>query len=308
MEVDTPHTGESAPPEEGRTEEKRDRHHYLEYIKVIAVTLLVALCLKTFVVEAFRIPSASMENTLLIGDFLIVNKLAYGLRTPRYLPLTNVAMPVLTLPFLGHVHRGDVVVFEFPGSADEVKPPEGVNYVKRCIGLPGDTVSIVDKRVLVNGVELRSPLHGRPAPQYFLPRRYRRFRMFPPGSNYSEFNYGPLRVPRRGDTLRLDGDTINRWKVFIEREGHNVGSDDSGTVFIDGQRATSYVVRKDYYFMMGDNRGNSLDSRFWGFVPDENIVGEAFLIYWSWDPERGMGGLGSRFSSIRWGRIGSIIR
>ena len=308
MDIESPHTGDPAPPGDQPAGEAVPRHHIGEYIRVVAVTLLVALCLKTFVVEAFRIPSGSMENTLLIGDFLIVNKLAYGLRTPRYFPFTNVAMPVLTVPFHGRVRRGDVVVFEFPGSPDEIRPSESVNYVKRCVGLPGDTVTIVHGIVSVNGVQAMFPEHARPALEYFLPRRYRRFRMYPPGSNFSELNYGPLAVPRVGDTLLLSPENIRSWRVFIEREGHTVSSGDSGAVILDGQRTNRYVVQRNYYFMMGDNRGNSLDSRFWGFVPDDNIVGEALLIYWSWDPEKGAGGLLARFSSIRWGRIGNIIR
>jgi signal peptidase I len=132
--------------------------------------------------------------------------------------------------------------------------------------------------------------------------------MYPPGSDFSEVNYGPLAIPRQGDTLRLNGNTVRRWQVFIEREGHTVSADDSQAVFIDGQRVDRYVVQKDYYFMMGDNRGNSLDSRFWGFVPEDNIVGEALLIYWSWDPEAAAGGLAAKLGSIRWSRIGSIIR
>ncbi len=308
MDPVSPHTGDPTPPEQVPAGEKASHQSYLEYIKVIAVTVLIALSLKTFVVEAFRIPSGSMENTLLVGDFLIVNKIAYGLRSPRYFPFTNVAMPVVTLPFHGHVHRGDVVVFEFPGSPDEIRPSESVNYVKRCIGLPGDTVTIVRGVVSVNGVNAVFPSHARPAPEYFLQRRYRRMRMYPPGSNFSEFNYGPLAVPKRGDTLRLSTESLRRWKVFIEREGHTVSSNDSMEVFIDGRRSNRYVVQRDYYFMMGDNRGNSLDSRFWGFVPDDNIVGEALLIYWSWDPEKGAGSFSSRLGSIRWDRVGSIIR
>jgi signal peptidase I len=114
----------------------------IEYGKTIFITLLVALVLKLFVVEAYRIPSTSMENTLQVGDFLLVNKLAYGLHTPRRIPFTSTSLSSFTLPLFRGVHRGDVVVFEFPGGRDEVKPSESVNYIKRCIGLPGDTVEI----------------------------------------------------------------------------------------------------------------------------------------------------------------------
>ncbi len=308
MDINPTYTGETGPTQEPRQSQKREGAGYCEYLKVIGVTLLIALFLKTFVVEAFRIPTGSMENTLLVGDFLIVNKIAYGLRTPKYLPLTNVAMPTLTVPFIGHVHRGDVVVFEFPGSPDEVKPSETVNYVKRCIGLPGDTVRIDHGRVLVNNVPMGLPAHARPAIEYFAPRGSRRFRMYPPGSRFSEFNYGPLAIPKRGDVIALDSASIQRWKVFIEREGHSVGMDSDRKILVDGRPTDSYFVQRDYYIMMGDNRGNSLDSRFWGFVPDDNIVGEALVVYWSWDPELSVGSVLAKMHSIRWGRIGTFIK
>ncbi len=308
MDDDPTHTGETVPPDGVTAEERKSKPGYFEYAKVVLVTLLIALFLKTFVVEAFRIPSGSMENTLLVGDFLIVNKLAYGLRTPRYFPLTNVAMPVLTVPFLGHVHRGDVIVFEFPGAPDEVRPSENVNYVKRCVGLPGDTVRIVHGRVLVNDVDVKFPPYARPATEYFFPRNSRRYRLYPPGSTFSEFNYGPLVIPKRGDNIILDSNSIQRWKVFIEREGHTVGEDDAQTIRIDGRPADHYTVERDYYFMMGDNRGNSLDSRFWGFVPEQNIIGEALVVYWSWDPELSVGSFVAKVNSIRWNRIGTLIK
>ena len=122
----------------------------VEYGKTILITVLAALLLKVFVLDAYRIPSTSMENTLQIGDFLLVNKLAYGLRTPRHLPLVARTIPSFTLPFFQNIHRGDVIVFEFPGGMNEMRSPENVNYIKRCIGLPGDTLEIHSGLVYVN--------------------------------------------------------------------------------------------------------------------------------------------------------------
>jgi signal peptidase I len=285
-----------------------DAPRALEYVKVIVVTVLVALFLKTFVVEAYRIPTGSMENTLLVGDFLIVNKLAYGFRTPSRVPLTNVAMPTLRISMWGRVHRGDVVVFEYPGSLDEVRPPKAVNYVKRCIGLPGDTVRIVHGNVIVNDSTLQLPPFAKPvdASGFFIGSRSRT--TFPPGTTFTQFDYGPLVVPKRGDTIDLYGSSIARWRTLIEREGHTVMVDETRKVFIDGRMAEHYVLERNYYFMLGDNRDNSLDSRYWGYVPESNIVGEALFVYWSWNAESSAGTAVSKSNSIRWKRIGTIIK
>jgi signal peptidase I len=278
--------------------------HYVEYIKVVVVTLLIALFLKTFVIEAYRIPSGSMENTLLVGDFLIVNKLAYGFRTPSHVPLTNAAVPTLTLPVFHYVHRSDIVVFEYPGSLSQVRPTRTVNFVKRCVGLPGDTVQIVHGRVYVNGTPLDLPASAKTGYWADAQRQV----LFPPNSWYTQADYGPVIVPKRGDRIRLDSTTIDRWNVFIEREGHQVLCDEQRNVSIDGCLTDHYVVQRDYFFMLGDHRDDSLDSRYWGFVPDQNIVGEALLVYWSWDPSIAVGGLDAAINSIRWNRIGTLIR
>lgn len=308
MAENIPDTGGQAQSERGSNNPGDRWPHYLEIVKVVVVTVLVALLLKTFVVEAYRIPSGSMENTLLVGDFLIVNKLAYGFRTPSRVPLTNVAMPILRIPLGGRVHRGDVVVFEFPGSLDEVKPLKAVNYVKRCVGLPGDTVRIVHGTVFVNGTALALPPMAKRVDESGLLGGFRRTTPFPPGSSFTQFDYGPIVVPSEGDTIDLNAGSIPRWKIWIEREGHSVLVDEMGQVFIDGRKSDSYVLQRNYYFMLGDNRDNSLDSRYWGFVPESNIVGEALLVYWSWDAESSSGNVLEKSNNIRWGRIGTIIR
>jgi signal peptidase I len=279
----------------------------VEYGKTILITLLAAILLKFFVIEAFRIPSTSMENTLDVGDFLVVNKLAFGFRTPRHLPLTSFSLPSLTIPFFTRVHRGDVVVFEFPGDRDEVKPDESVNYIKRCVGLPGDRVEIRFGLVRVNEIEMNFPPLGRHTSHPIgLPWK-QSAELFPEGSNFSDVNYGPLDVPKRGDTLRLDPSSFYRWHVFIEREGHTVELKDS-TILIDGIASSIYRIQRNYYFMLGDNRDNSMDSRYWGFVPEDHLVGEALFVYWSWDPDISVTSLSEKFSTIRWKRIGTMIR
>lgn len=278
----------------------------LEYTKTVLITLAVALFLKAFVVEAFRIPSSSMEGTLHVGDFLLVNKLAYGIRTPRFIPLTNFVLPTWYAPVFRNPQRGDVVVFEFPGSADYADKGQPVNYIKRCVGLPGDDVEIRDGQVLVNGERFDFPHTATQAQSLGSPNH--RGRLFPWGAGFTEDQYGPVHVPRKGDRVELTADNLSRWRIIIQGEGHSVGFDVSGGILIDGRPAKEYIVKRNYYFVMGDNRANSLDSRYWGFVPEENLIGEALMVYWSWDPAVAVSNVWDKLKSIRWGRIGTIIR
>lgn len=291
-----------------RTRQQQAVHLFVGYGKTILVTLLVALTLKIFVVEAFRIPSGSMENTLLVGDFLLVNKFAYGLRSPRSIPLTDKSIPSFIIPLFSAVRRGDVVVFEFPGGRDEMQPSERVNYIKRCVGLPGDRLEIRRGDVLVNGSVIQFPKEGiqpsHPEGAYW----HKSYQLFPAGTKFTGINYGPLFVPRRGDDITLNRENINFWRTLIAREGHMAEILASGEMLIDGKQNDHYRVGRDYYFMMGDNRDNSLDSRYWGFVPEQNLVGEALLVYWSWDPEVSVGNLYEKVRSIRWERIGKLVR
>jgi len=271
-----------------------------EYAKTILVTLVVALAIKACVLEAFRIPSGSMENTLQIGDFLLVNKLAYGLRTPRRIPLTSISLPTVSIPWR-EVRRGDVVVFEFPQLEGSVAT-EGfdVNYIKRCIGLPGDTVALRQGRVFINGRELlfsrTVKMNGGAGPRAV------------PGGAYTEDDFGPVVVPYEGQAITLTAENAEEWKALLHHEGQTLDVLPDGTVTLDGQPADSYTVAGNYYFMLGDNRRNSMDSRFWGFVPEENLVGEALLVYWSWDPDVAWSSFGRKLASIRWERIGTLVR
>lgn len=308
MSEETAHSEEKPVTNASEQRQGETSRRFWEYAKTIFVTLIVALFLKTFVVEAFRIPSGSMENTLLVGDFLLVNKFIYGFRTPRYVPLTNVAIPSFTLPAFKGVRRGDVIVFEFPGERDQQPNVETVNYIKRCIGLPGDTVEIQLGRVFVNGKELSLPAHAKPSNTTQLSHWRRSYRLFPRGAGFTEEHYGPLVVPKKGDVIDINLDTIERWRRFIVREGHRVELSSDGKITIDGQDVARYTVERNYYFAMGDNRDNSLDSRYWGFVPADHLIGEALVVYWSWDPDLSISSFTDKLHSIRWGRVFTLIR
>lgn len=261
--------------------------------KALLVTIVIALFLKTFVVEAFRIPSGSMENTLLVGDFLLVNKLAYGFRTPRYIPMTTKAIPSIAIPAFGSVHRGDVVVFEYPGKLSEVDKDGPVYFIKRCVGLPGDTVTVRSGQVGINGRVVLLPKMAK---------------LIDEARSGSGADYGPAIVPRKGDRISLTPATVEHWKDFFEREHHRVEISPEGSVLVDGTERSDYPVERNYYFVLGDNRGNSLDSRAWGFVPEDSIIGEALLVYWSWNPELPEDGNRATADNIRWDRVGMLIR
>ncbi len=200
--------------------------------------ILIVLIIRAFVVEPFRIPSGSMLPTLLAGDFILVNKFAYGLR-----------VPVLHERFLGSAlpERGDVAVFRFPGD-------EGQDYIKRIIGVPGDRIRYDNKTLTVNGERLPQEVIG-------------------------PFAENPEAEVRR----ELIGGDPHRMMVFPSAP----------------DRGFTYDVPDGRYFVMGDNRDRSSDSRYWGTVPEDNLVGEAFLIWMSWD---------SGAFSVNWDRIGDSIR
>lgn len=277
------------------------------------VALLVALLIRAFFVEAFRIPTGSMKMTLLVGDYLFVNKLAYNFKSPKYIPLTTTRIPHFSIP-TGDVDRGDVVVFEYPGDRDLVEPRERkVNYIKRCIGIPGDTIQILNKVIYVNG-ELFAEPEGRRYRENPIDSSDVQPRIFPRGARWNQDWYGPIVIPKKGDRIVLTRDNLEQWEVFVAREGHSAQIGGNGAIQIDGKQDSVYVVERDYLWMMGDNRDDSEDSRFWGFMPVENVVGEALFIYWSWyrppserqgdgyDPEE------VQETNVRWGRIGDIIR
>jgi signal peptidase I len=241
--------------------------------EILAVTIALALGVKTFIVDAVHVPSGSMENTLMVGDFLLVNKFVYGPSTPRFLPLLGSRLPVLRLPAPGSPGRGDVIVFYAP---DGTLPRL---YVKRLVGLPGDTVMLRHGAVFVDGREVAPALSAKPA-----------HRPAP--------DFGPVVVPKAGEAILLRGSDASRWEPLIRLEGHVIARTLPGEVLLDGVPAGRYRVTEDYYFVLGDNRDESLDSRAWGFVPFDRIVGRAMMIYWSLDDRTG----------IRWGRVGTVVR
>lgn len=264
---------------------KTGKQHTKEWFEALLIAAVFAAVIRVFVVESYRIPTSSMEQTLLAGDFLFVNKFVYGARVP---------MTDYRLPSVDTVERGDIIVFKFPQD-------RSLNYIKRCVALPGDTVEIRDRRLLVNDEEFALPPHA----QFLgsmMPQGQPDAQIFPRYSGFNKDNYGPLRVPAAGDVVRLDRSTIMTYGKLITDEGHRVAVAGE-RVLVDGVPTDRYTIEQNYYFAMGDNRDNSLDSRYWGFLPEKDLVGQALMVYWSWDPHISLFDPVNKIGSIRWNRI-----
>ena len=276
-------------------------------LKEFAIVLGAFLVLNSFVVASFEVPTGSMENEIIAGDFLLVNKFIYGGTTPRTIPFTNIKIPAFKLPAFWSVERGDVIVFMFPGYRDEVRAEPFAYYLKRCMALSGDTLRIVDRVVYVNGIPSPYPRNMKFNTTYIKSEGQKDPRIFPVGSSFNEDNYGPIVVPKKGDAIQLNNSNYLQWSTFIKREGHNIEIR-RGNIYIDGNETKSYTVENDYVFGMGDNRDNSLDSRFWGFIPIDAIVGTPLIVYWSWNPDLPLTALRDKLASIRWHRLGTIVK
>jgi signal peptidase I len=279
---------------------------------ITVVTIVNGLVLATFVV-----PTGSMRNTVLSGEFLFVNKLSLGPSTPQIIPFIDLPLPFYKLPAPFPPKQGDVMVFIYPGDRDQAKASQFQYYLKRCIAVAGDELHIRNKRTFVNGVEYGLPEKAK----FILDSPYRaqdiaqsNAQLMFQGKNYTIDNFGPIRIPKKGDVLAINDSTFPHWATFIAREGHEVNKI-FGTV--DGKRISQYVVQRDYVFGMGDNRDNSVDSRYWGFIPEEDVVGIPMMVYWSWPVE--MPGTEEtrnpiptsffyKLSHIRWSRLFSIIQ
>ncbi len=216
----------------------------VEYARSFFPIVFIVLILRSFLMEPFRIPSGSMMPTLLVGDFILVNKFSYGIR----LPVTHDKVIEISEP-----ERGDIVVFRYP------KNPS-VDYIKRVIGLPGDRISYYKKKIMVN---------GKPTKQVSLGR-------------YTGVGQG---TNMTGAELLSEDLITMEHDILINR----------GVPSIQGV----FEVPKGHYFVMGDNRDNSNDSRYWGTVPEENLVGKAFMIWMNWDLEH---------KGIDINRIGTVLK
>lgn len=225
-----------------------------EWAKVFPAAVLLFLVLRTFFVEAYKIPSGSMEKTLLVGDFLLVNKLVYGAE----IPFAGRRLPAIRAP-----KHGDVIVFEFP-----IDPSK--NFVKRLVGLPGDTLAMRDGRLLRNGAAQ--------AEQYV---------------EHTEPGVDPVNDEFRWQRGHLVNTAV---AANSDAMGYRPSRNNWGPL----------VVPAHHFFVLGDNRDNSLDSRYWGFVSDSLLRGTPLMVYYSFSPDSAA--TLPWITRIRWGRLGSVVR
>lgn len=382
-----------------------------EWVDAAIFAVVAATLIRTFVFEAYTIPSGSMEKTLLVNDFLFVSKFSYGPRipnTPLSIPFVHNYIPgtsrksystLVQLPYIrwfaSPVERGDVVVFNFPAGDTVINLPEfqsqrpyyqfireasngneaqgrqivlsqpdvfplaihpadkSDNYIKRCVGIAGDTIQVVNNTVSINGRQEPNPPHslvryivitnGQTLDPYTLKEQYdvdvekgefattnkpfvysitlseearkdllqKGYKVepdtsIPDGENvfpydtqhasWTRDNFGPLWIPAKGATLQLTPENYPLYERVIRVYEQNDFYLQNGKFFLNGKETTSYIFKMNYYWMMGDNRQGSQDSRYWGFVPEDRIVGKAWLIWFSYE------------GGPRWSRLFNIVK
>lgn len=352
--------------------EKIKKNGWREWADSITFAVVAATLIRWAFLEAYTIPTQSMEKSLLVGDFLFVSKIHYGSRTPitpLQIPLTHqtiwgttipsyldwIQLPYFRLPGFSEVKRGDCVVFNWP--ADEGYTTDlKTNYIKRCVAVSGDVLQIKNMQLYINGNQAENP--RKMQYRYYIrtdeiinEQVFKKLditevmayqggyivyttldnvdrlkamsfvidvvstakaanetdgdaRVFPNSSKYlwNEDNFGPLTIPKKGMVVSIDSMTLPLYETAISKYEDNKNVKiENGSLFINNQRVTSYTFKQNYYFMMGDNRHNSLDCRFWGFVPENHIVGKAVFIWLSLDPA------GTFINKVRWKRLFTIV-
>lgn len=353
-------------------------------ISSVLFAVIVATIVHTYVMQPFTIPTSSLEKSLLVGDFLFVSKFHYGARTPKTavafpmvhdtIPIANVKsyrdwpqLPSFRFPGFQDIERNDIVVFNWP--ADTVRffrDTESVgirkpvdkksNYVKRCVGVPGDSLSIIDGIIKINGKDLLLPMRALPQysytvvtnggpldPTYLLKElnitdgvypiaektfAFRalteesaerlknnpnivsvtrniategEFNIFGGTGDWNSDNMGPIYIPEQGKTVAINTNTLRFYKKIITEYEDNDLQVNGTEIKINGKVATTYTFKQNYYWMMGDNRHNSEDSRYWGFVPMDHVVGKPVFIFMSLDQHE------SGFNKIRWDRVFTTV-
>ena len=356
-------------------------------VSSLLFAIIVATFVHTYFIQPFTIPTASLEKSLLIGDFLFVSKMNYGARVPMTtvaapmvhdtLPLIHTKsylkwpqLPYFRFPGIEKIKNNDIVVFNWPvdtvekffdtsGRKADKPVDKKSNYVKRCVGIAGDSLAIKDGIVFVNGKELILPERAKPQFSYKMAidpaasidfeslfkelditDRYGinntkdtiyfsalpatsvdRFKnvpgiksvtriihkeidksIFPHTENWNVDNFGPIYIPQAGKTVALNLETLPFYSRIITEYEKNKLEIKGSDIYINGAKIKSYTFQQNYYWMMGDNRHNSEDSRYWGYVPEDHIVGKPIFIWMSWD-SNGVGIM----NKIRWNRLFTTV-
>ncbi len=272
-----------------------------KFIRLIFYLIILTIILRAFILDAFRIPTSSMADTLYPGDFIIVNLSAYNLNTPRQIPILGLSIPSVNIFNTGKPEINDLIVFKFPVINPEDAVYNNINLIKRIVALPGDTLQIINKKIFINGMKINLPGTVRLSFENIKPKGKEDEDIFYGGTGWNSDNYGPVRVPAAGDTININTDNIDIWKRLIVYEyEEKVVRKEGSVITIDDKPVRNYIIKMNHYFVIGDNFNNSRDSRYFGFVNEEMILGKAMFIYLSIDPAKS----GSDFiSKIRWNRI-----
>jgi signal peptidase I len=356
------------------TKPKAPKSKAREWFDAILFAVVAATLIRTFLLEAFTIPTPSMEETLMVGDFLFVSKVNYGPRipqTPLSLPFVHneilgfksyseaIKIGYKRLPAFSTIKNNDIVVFNYPGmpgEPDDTRPVDKkTHYIKRCIGIAGDSLKIVDSEVYINGKPTVFPKRAQKIYKVYArafmfdestlynlgithwdmqqfndnilmltpdaaqqlaqqpnidsvvavyqPKEYPDSRIFCYDSlhPYNGDNFGSIYIPKAGDIVPLNNMTYSVYKRAISAYEHNTLEEKNGKYVLNGKEATSYQFKMNYYFMMGDNRYNSLDCRYWGFVPEDHVTGKAVFVWLSLDYDADL------LHKIRWNRLFRFI-
>jgi len=392
-----------------------------EWTDAIVFAVIAASIIRIFLMEAYTIPTSSMEKSLLVGDYLFVSKMAFGPKSPQTpiafpfvhhtLPMTKITksyvewlkLPYHRYPGFDVVKNNDVVVFNYPSGdtvvlerqnedyyqivrdkelelagryGDKYKPGMGrkaiwkayhvtdrpvdkrENYIKRCVAIAGDVIEIIDRQLYVNGEIADNPedmqfmydvytngtgfnkktidklditeggrmnnshfvlplsekklkiLEKYPNVKKITPRIQAQGEIYSPifphdteNFQWNQDNFGPLTIPKAGETVKISSNNIALYKKVIMKYDNNTLKIKGDKIYINGELATTYTFKQDYFWMMGDNRHNSADSRYWGFVPEDHVVGKAVFVWLSLDPNKGLSD-----GKIRWNKIFRTIK
>lgn len=278
------------------------------FIQLLSLAAVVIL-LRLFVFDLYRVPSNSMEHTLVSGDYIIVSKLTYGPRVVKVWKLfIEKRFDYRWYKGLDRVRKGDVVVFNVPQYftlSSEAPNMFGIPYVKRCFSLSGDSVVIKDKEYTIKKDSVHQnvvkTVRKKTRKEYLaslnndIPKKTD---LYPHDStlNWTADNYGPLFIPCKGKTIQLSAKIANHYKDILMYEGYKT-SIRGDSVFLNNIYTTNYTFTENYYFMLGDNFYRSQDSRYWGFVPQKNIIGKVVFVCFSLDPDKPW------YSMFRWNRF-----
>lgn len=247
-------------------------------------SIIFTSMINIYIIQPFVIPTPSMKDSLLVGDFLFVSKLHYGIY-------------YLRLPCFKQINHNDIIVFNFPNDFKKIPLEKKDYYLKRCIGLPGDILSIKNGLIYINGIlDNKVP---KILKKYILPKNLKEYNIYPENKLWNRDNYGPIYIPKKGDYLNLNLENISFYKDLITKYENSSLKIKKNKIFINNKVQSKYLVNKNYYFMLGDNRNNSLDSRYWGLIPYDHIVGKPLFIWLSI--------LFSKNEFVRWNRCFTII-